>query len=462
MNTLPLIVEANENTHLNPSHPVNDAAGGQGFVAVSGAARYRENPLQAAGHPRRKSRQFAQSRFIKLGLVMAFSAASYALASARGTIFEFAIPYSVKLPSGSTHEITYNPNDGNALWVTGQNYDTLVKVALNGEMTLYSMPTGSGPHGSGFDARGRLWLTLEFLGKIVRVDSNAKILAEYDVRLDCSSCPQDINTHPHGLGIGSDGETVWYTGKATGTVGKITPDGKIQTYALATVGSVPIYIKAGPDGNMWVTELVGNAIARVTPDGEVTEFPIPTYNSRPIAIVPEPGGQAMWFTEEAGNNVGRIDMDGNITEFSVPKSQDNVILAGLSFDNQKNLWVQQYVNPNDPDPPGPDHIIQIDRAILTADASDTARVPVIFYQVPTRDTVMHRIIQGPDGNMWFTELQANKVGKLVRGEFLRHQASMPGLTIIRQSHARARSNPPPAAWPLIVAMTGLDRIPICR
>jgi virginiamycin B lyase len=32
--------------------------------------------------------------------------------------------------------------------------------------------------------------------------------------------------------------------------------------------------------------------------------------------------------------------------------------------------------------------------------------------VPTRDTVMHRIVQGPDGNVWFTELNADKVGRL--------------------------------------------------
>jgi virginiamycin B lyase len=318
-------------------------------------------------------------------------------------------------PAGSTHEITYQRKGGDVFWITGQNYDTLAKVALDGQMTFYSLPAGSGPHGIDFDASGQLWVTLEFEGKIARLDNNGNIVAEYDVALDCSTCPQEINTHPHGLGIGADGKTIWYTGKATGTVGKITPDGSIQTYALPTVGSVPIYIKDGPDGNMWVTELVGNAIARITPDGEVTEFPIPTYNSRPIAIVPEPGGEAMWFTEEAGNKVGRIDMDGKITEFSVSKSQDNVILAGLSFDNKKNLWVQQYVNQNDPNPAGSDHIIKIDKAILKAEPSDILRVPITFYPVPTRDTVMHRIIQGPDGNIWFTELKADKVGKLITG-----------------------------------------------
>lgn len=407
------------------------------------------------------SRRFLWSIGIKLSLVIAV-ATGHALASPPGTIFEFPILYPITLPSGSTHEITYNENDGKVLWVTGQNYDTVVKVALSGDLKLYPLPADSGPHGIAFDAKGQLWLTLEYMGKIVRIDSNANILAEYDVSLDCSSCPEEINTHPHGLGIGSDGQTIWYTGKATGTVGKITSDGKVQTYPLSIVGSVPIYIKAGPDGNMWVTELVGNAIARVTPDGQVTEFPIPTYNSRPIAIVPEPGGQAMWFTEEAGNNVARIDMKGNITEFAVPKYQDNVILAGLTFDNQKDLWVQQYVDPNNPNPTGPDHIIKINRAILTADAENVANVTVTFYEVPTRNTVMHRIIQGPDGNIWFTELAANKVGKLISGEFSGHHTSMPGLKIIRQLHAGARSVSPAMDWTLIAAITGLHNIPVCR
>jgi virginiamycin B lyase len=342
------------------------------------------------------------------------------------TIMEFPIPYLNKpaanaapcmpgMPSdpGSTHEITFDQNGGTVLWVTGQNYDTLVKVSLNGQLQLYSLPSGSGPHGIAFDAAGQLWVTLEFSGKIAKIDDNGNIVAEYDANLVCTTCPQPINTHPHGLGIGSDGATVWYTGKATGTVGRVMPDGEVENYALKNVGSVPIYIKAGPDGNMWVTELVGNAIARVTPEGSVTEFPIPTLNSRPIAIVPEPDGKAMWFSEEASDKVGRITFDGTITEYQVPKRQRNVILAALWFDNKGNLWTQQYVDENNPRPKGPDYIVRIDKSIVTTDPSRIGKIPITFYAVPTRQTVMHRIIQGPDQAMWFTELFANKVGRLV-------------------------------------------------
>jgi hypothetical protein len=35
---------------------------------------------------------------------------------------------------------------------------------------------------------------------------------------------------------------------------------------------------------------------------------------------------------------------------------------------------------------------------------------VSLFDVPTRNAILHRIILGPDGNMWFTELAADKVG----------------------------------------------------
>lgn len=396
----------------------------------------------------------SRSVFTKAALTVAISMSCLAQTDQSRIVQDFAIAYPATPPCnssphgshapalhpGSTHEITYQQNNKTPphyLWITGQMDNAVVRVSMDGKsmrfypMTSYGLAPCSGPHGIEFDSAGRLWVSLEFAGKIVQFlpDRNGNLTKgkEYDVRLSCETCPQKINTHPHGMAFASDGKTLWYTGKSTGTIGKITPDGKVQNFDLATVGSVPIYIKAGPDGNMWFTELVGNMIGRITPHGAVKEFPIPTRNSRPIEIVAEPrGGQAMWFTEEAGNKVGRITMDGTITEFPVPKTQDNVILAGLAFDTEGNLWVQQYVDANNPryevvngkptGPVGRDYIVKIDKSILTADPSDISKVAFTFYEVPTRQTVMHRIIHGPDGNMWFTEMLADKVGRVMMGK----------------------------------------------
>ncbi len=368
-------------------------------------------------------------RFILLAALCVVSLV-LAAGEASGTVIEYAVKYpnatSVETgachpaPAGSTHEITFNPNGGRELWITGQNYDQVVQVAADGSMVFHPMPHGSGPHGIEFDADGRLWVTLEFSGQLVRLDANGEIRQTIDVRLDCPTCPggQKINTHPHGLWFGADGKTMWFTGKGTGTIGRVSPDGKMTTYALKTVGSVPIYVRRGNDGTMWATELVGNAIARIPADGTVAEFAIPTYNSRPIAIVPEPGSDAMWFSEEAGNRIARITPDGTITEYPLPLTQANVILAALAFDKDRNLWVQQYVDQNAPtpanrSPAGGDFIIRIDKSILAAAPSDISRIPITYYRVPSTQTKMHRILQGPDGNIWFTELGVNTVGKLI-------------------------------------------------
>lgn len=329
-----------------------------------------------------------------------------------GNVTEFSLAWP-STAKGSTHELAYNRDGGKTLWITGQNHDHLARVTLDGTAEFFPMPAGSGPHGMVFDAAGRFWVSLEFAGIVARVGEDGGIQEEIDIRLYAKGAKEPINPHPHGLGLGADGKTLWFTGKKTSTVGKINPDCSVEHFELPTIGAVPIYLAAGPDGNVWGTELVGNNIVKVTPDGGITEFTIPTPNSRPIAIVPGPDGQSMWFSEEAGNKVGRIDMDGAITEFPVPKTQDNVILGGLAFDGDGNLWTHGYVSRQSPTPDGPDYIIKLDKAIHSAAPGDLSRVPISYYRVPSRHTVFHRITQGPEGNIWFTELAVDKLGRLI-------------------------------------------------
>lgn len=328
---------------------------------------------------------------------------------------DVAIAYPAMSPMsgemrGSTHELTFNGKEGKTLWITAPMYDSIVEVTMDGAMKFHPMPAGSMPHGISFDGAGRLYASLEGAGAVVEIDA-----ATGAIRRQIA-----VNADPHGLGIGADGKTVWFTGKSKNTVGRILGDGNTLNFPLPTLDALPIYIAAGRDGAMWFTELTGNRIGRVTAAGDIAEFRIPTDDSRPIAIVQDPAAWAMWFSEEAGNKVGRIDAQGVITEFDVPKSQTNSILAGLAFDADGNLWVQQYVNQNKPEPEGPDFIIRIGKSILKAKPGD--KLDFTFYEAPTRKTVMHRIVQGPDMNMWFTELKADRFGHVTLKE-RRHAGS---------------------------------------
>jgi virginiamycin B lyase len=350
----------------------------------------------------------AITKFFAVSLFLTAATAS-AHASCAGhpspCVKDFAIAYPNKstFPAdkqGSTHEITFNRKGGKSLWITAPTYAYIAEVSMNGALKYFPMPAGTGPHGIVFNEDGELYVSLELGNAIVRVNQKTGQVEKH----------YPVNADPHGLGVAPDGKTLWFTGKTKNTVGKLLSDGTAVNYNIPTPGALPIYIAAGRDGNMWFTELQVSKIGRVSGDGVITEFKIPTDNSRPIAIVQDPSAKAMWFSEEAGNKVARIDDQGMITEFAVPKSQSNVILAGLAFDDQGNLWTQQYVDQNNPNPAGPDHIVRIGKSILTAKAGD--KLDFTFYEVPTRQTVMHRIIQGPDKNMWFTELKSDRFGRV--------------------------------------------------
>ena len=152
--------------------------------------------------------------------------------------------------------------------------------------------------------------------------------------------------------------------------------------------------------------------ADISNDGVVNEYKIPTANSRPIAVVPDQCEPYMWFTEEAGVKIGKIDMNGNMTEYRVPALQKNDILASLSFDPDGNLWVQVYVDAANPNPAGYDYIIMFDKSIRQLQGDDLSGIPFVMHTIPSKMSMMHRIRPDHDGNLWFTEMMTDKLGKI--------------------------------------------------
>ena len=326
-----------------------------------------------------------------------------------GNITEFSLNWPGKL-TGSTHELVMNKE---FIFVTGQNMHKVAKFNYKGELlTYYEMPEGSGPHGLLINAKGQLWVSLEFHGLVARLDDDGHIAEEIDVKIHAKGAEKPINTAPHGIGLDADGETIWFTGKRTSTLGKINPDRSVEHFELPNLSSLPIFLSAGP-GGIWGTELFGSAILHKPQNEEkVKEFKIPTANSRPIAVIPDPDGSCMWFTEEAGVRVGKIDANGHITEYTIPALQKNDILASLSFDYENNLWVQVYVDSNNPTPAGYDYIIKIDKSIRELPGNDLSGVPFVTHTIPSKMSMMHRIRMGFDGNLWFTEMMTDKLGKI--------------------------------------------------
>jgi virginiamycin B lyase len=231
--------------------------------------------------------------------------------------------------------------------------------------------------------------------------------------------------------LGPDGN-FWITESAANKIGRMTPDGVITEFQVPTTvppnpqqnptgSSRPIAIAVGPDGNIWFTELLGNKVAKITTAGVITEFTLPAPNSQPGGITTGPDGN-IWFTERTPNTVARITPSGTITEFpipsTVPVTSDNPTGSSdprfIRLGSDGALWFTELLA---------NKIGRITTAgtitefqVPTTVPPAPVPVPVGVPPMPSSNVIgssePRGLILGPDGNMWFTEFLGSKIGRI--------------------------------------------------
>jgi streptogramin lyase len=180
--------------------------------------------------------------------------------------------------------------------------------------------------------------------------------------------------------------------RASNKVGRISPNGSITEFPLATANGQPDGITAGPDRNMWFTEANGDRIGRITPSGQLTEFPV---NGSPSGITGGSDGN-LWFTESQANRIGKISTNGQVTEFPIPTedSQPRGIANGPDF----NMW---FTESNSETLNGRGKIGRI-----------TPSGKITEFQLSPDFSATAAITSGPDGNLWFTEGGGSRIGRI--------------------------------------------------
>jgi virginiamycin B lyase len=207
--------------------------------------------------------------------------------------------------------------------------------------------------------------------------------AAADAAVRLTEYPVPRGSHPHDVAPAADG-TVWYTGQATGRLGRLDPKtGRTEEIPLGD-RSAPHGVIVGPDGAPWITDGGLNAIVRVDPATRaVHRFPLPadrpavnlntaTFDRRgrlwftgqggvygsldplggrlrvfdasrgagPYGIATTPDGE-VYYTSLAGSHLARIDpASGKTTVLKPPTSGQGA--RRVWSDSTGRLWVSEW------------------------------------------------------------------------------------------------------------------------
>lgn len=174
-------------------------------------------------------------------------------------------------------------------------------------------------------------------------------------------------------------------------LGRISASGHYAELVLPGLGRADD-LALGGDGNLWITRSSagGGEIDRVTPAGRVTRYRTPDAVG-PIAAAP---GRGVWFTMDE-TSLGRIGTNGNLERFKLP---GRGYIPDITMGPNGSVWFARWGQGTPP---------SIGR-ITAAGGVKTFRI-----HPPGRPSgVPAHILFGPDGNLWFSEFNHVRIGKM--------------------------------------------------
>jgi virginiamycin B lyase len=138
----------------------------------------------------------------------------------------------------------------------------------------------------------------------------------------------------------------------------------------------------------------------VTPGGEMTAFRVPGDAVGVLqGITSGPDGN-LWFTSREENAIRRVSIKGEFNGTFVIPSQATTPTnlnkgswpRGITVGSDGQIWFAEMA------------ANKIGRVTLTGAFSE--------FEIPTADAQAYGIVAGPDRNVWFTESAAGKIGRL--------------------------------------------------
>jgi virginiamycin B lyase len=221
--------------------------------------------------------------------------------------------------------------------------------------------------------------------------------------------PSDI---PVGIAPSPDG-AVWFTLEASDAIG-VLRNGRIQKLSKGVDSVEPLGLAVDAGGRAWYTEAPRQRISRVSADGTIASFGLATPVARLGRLAIAPAGD-VWFAETSLVSVTHLK-DGRLTRHVVgsftPATPMDAAPFGVAVARDGTVWAT---------------LQNANKLLRIAPTGEKTA-----FDVPTRGGGLGDVAVGPDGAVWFLEMAANKIGRFVGGRFEEFSVPTPvaGLTAL--------------------------------
>ncbi len=345
-----------------------------------------------------------------------------------------------RVPAGSRLQWLTLGSDG-ALWFTDSGANKIGRMSGTGNVTEFSVPTPSaGLTGICQGPDGKLWFLEGAANKVGTVTMSGSF-HEYAIPTPYSGA-FDIVTGPDGA--------LWFTEDAAGNIGRVTTSGNIDELKLAQDYEKPFNITVGSDRNVWFSESEAYGIL-----GRVELHPVrdsnPIYSEIRVSLGkahPELGVDAKFPLTVTVYNLSHHAIKGHYpnpihltttdpknaelsqTVLTSSTSKASVIYSGRDINatlsananggaNVQTATVLPSLQPEKKLPkPGYGLTRTSDGSLWIclsdgsiAHYSKTGSVKV-YPATNTFEIEGCSMVEGPDGNVWFTDYTNDRIGKI--------------------------------------------------
>ena len=309
-----------------------------------------------------------------------------------------ALSSTVLQQPGATSTLSYS---GKTLWsatvsasLAGVTPAT-VTIAPIPSVTLYPLPNANSyPRGLTVDAANNLWFTEQLGNRIGELPYGTTTFTEHPV--------PTVSAGPNGIAVGLDNR-IWFTEANSSKIGAMTTSGSFTEYLTKNSSDYPTFITERGNGTMWYTGYLGNDLGSQSEYSTTSaSVPLPTANSGPIGIAVGPNAQ-LYFTETLQGAAAEPGKIGSLFFGSSSASETTITLPS---DGGVTAYPNSIVE-------GPDgNMWFTDFGTSAIGRFSTSNSSIVEYPTPTLGSDPYAITVGTDGALWFTELFGSRIGRI--------------------------------------------------